>query len=190
MRKLLAAKPFLKRWSGNRFFLALHRLAGGDDAVASLAQVLLNLSYRRKTVVSGAQARIACTLRLIGLLDPRARIIVFGERIEQADALYEQLAQLYPNQAARYHSEVDKEARRLALERYRHGEIRILVSCGHWMRGLTCPRPTSALSSPPRLWSGSGYSAWAASCAAARARSSRACIISMWRNLWRKPLIL
>lgn len=48
MRKLLAAKPFLKRWSGNRFFLALHRLAGGDDAVASLAQVLFNLSYRRK----------------------------------------------------------------------------------------------------------------------------------------------
>lgn len=72
-------------------------------------------------------------------MDPRARIIVFGERIEQADALYEQLAQLYPNQAARYHSEVDKEARRLALERYRHGEIRILVSCRALDEGFDVP---------------------------------------------------
>lgn len=84
-------------------------------------------------------SRLQCVIKLIGLLDKSAKIIIFGERIKQADILYEKLDRLYPNQAARCHSAMDPSARKLALERFRDGEVRILISCRALDEGFDVP---------------------------------------------------
>lgn len=59
-----------------------------------------------------AMARLSYACRLIHSLDSRARIILFGERIEQADQIYRLLSAQYPGQAGCCHSGLGKQARR------------------------------------------------------------------------------
>ena len=138
-RSLISYYPSLKDLRGSEFFRALFRLANDNGNYAYLARLYLNSSHKRKHLTSDAMARLGCVLKLIGLLDKSARIIIFGERIEQADALYEKLDHIYPNQAARYHSAMDPGARKLALERFQHNEVRILISCRALDEGFDMP---------------------------------------------------
>ncbi|MFR6349234.1 MAG: DEAD/DEAH box helicase [Enterocloster aldenensis] len=138
-RTLLFHYPSLKGLSGSVFFQTLFQIAGENGKYAFLARLYLNASHKRKNLTSDAAARIQCVLKLIGLLDKSTKIIVFGERIEQADLLYEKLEILYPNQAARCHSAMDSGARKLALERFRDSEVRILISCRALDEGFNVP---------------------------------------------------
>lgn len=131
--------PVLKGVNGSQFFVELCHIANGGGKYASLARQYLNLSFKRKHLTSDAQARLQCTVKIINLLDRSAKIIVFGERIEQADRLYEKINMLYPNQVARYHSGMDTQARKLALERFHDGEVRILISCRALDEGFDVP---------------------------------------------------
>lgn len=65
--------------------------------------------------------------------------MIFGERIEQADQLYLKLIDTYPNQVGRYHSQMEASAKKIALDRYRSGEIRILVACRALDEGFDIP---------------------------------------------------
>ena len=136
---LVSRDPSLKTLHGARFFRALCQIAGDSGKYAHLARMYLNFSYKRKNITSDAQSRIGCVLKLISLLDRNDKIIIFGERIEQADLLYKKMDALYPNQAARYHSGLGAQARKLALERFQNGEIRILISCRALDEGFDVP---------------------------------------------------
>lgn len=136
---LISKYPYLKGQNGSQFFSTLCQLAGDSGKYAQIARLYLNLSYKRKHLTSDAGARIPCVLKLISLLDKSSKIIIFGERIEQADTLYEKLDALYPNQAARYHSHMDISARRLALTRFQDSEVRILISCRALDEGFDVP---------------------------------------------------
>lgn len=142
--------PSLKMLQGTRYFHALKKLArsggsakvNGSAKVSQLAQAVLALLYQRKTITYSASARINCALQLIEELDSHARILVFGERIEQADRLYEQLNRRYPGRIGRYHSQMEQEAKKAALDRYRSGETRILITCRALDEGFDLPSAT------------------------------------------------
>ena len=131
--------PLLGSSGGGNFFSAVKRLAGENGTAAVYAQIVLALSYRRKALISCAGSRVSCAVELVCRLDKNSKIIIFGERIDQADALYKKLEWLFPNQSARYHSAIDPHARKLALKRFENGEIRILISCRALDEGFDVP---------------------------------------------------
>ena len=137
--KLISHYPSLKGLNRSAFFRRLCQIANEKGDYAYLARSYLNSSHKRKNLTSEAMSRLQCVIKLIGLLDKSAKIIIFGERIKQADILYEKLDRLYPNQAARCHSAMDPSARKLALERFRDGEVRILISCRALDEGFDVP---------------------------------------------------
>lgn len=138
-RRLLSYYPSLKDLSSAGFFRELCQIANEKNAYAYLARLYLNSSRKRKNLTSEAASRLQCVIKLIGLLDKSTKIIIFGERINQADILYEKLDRLYPNQTARCHSAMDPGARKLALERFRDSEVRILISCRALDEGFDVP---------------------------------------------------
>lgn len=138
---LLKYCPSLGRLDNIRFFHKLKHLMHSAESpkLSHLAKAVLFLTYQRKSVVYNAGARIQCTLDLIQQLDPHSRIIIFGERIEQADRLYEQLNRIFPHQVGRYHSQMEAEAKKTALNRYENGESRILITCRALDEGFDIP---------------------------------------------------
>lgn len=140
LNRLTVICPSIKGLNRNQFFGRLNRLSRSGDAVTSvLANQLLILSYQRKSLICCAKARLSCTCSLIRELPSQAKIIIFGERIDQANKLFELLTREFPGQAGRCHSKMDKQVRRQALERFRNGELRILVSCRALDEGFDVP---------------------------------------------------
>lgn len=140
LNRLANMYPPLKDLSAGQFFGTLNLLARGPgSALSSLAGAALSLIYQRRSLVFSARSRLSCACRLIHSLDSRARIILFGERIEQADQIYRLLSAQHPGQAGCCHSGLGKQARRNALERFRNGETRILVSCRALDEGFDVP---------------------------------------------------
>lgn len=133
--------PSLLRLNETQYFHALKHLAASSesDKICLMARAVLALYYQRKEVICCAEARIGCVLELISRLSLQDRLLIFGERIEQADILYRELNLRYPNQVGRYHSEMEKETRKTVLDRYRNGELRILVTCRALDEGLDIP---------------------------------------------------
>lgn len=64
----------------------------------------MNLSYKRKSLVCLAASRISCVNNLVPRLNPEEKVLIFSERISQADELYGLLQKHYPERAGRYHS--------------------------------------------------------------------------------------
>lgn len=137
-RQLSDSYPYLRGLEQAQLFAALRRLAeqDGEDSPASF---YLNLSYKRKTVNCMAASRSACALDLIKQLDPAAKILIFGERIQQAEQVYQALSDRYPSRVGRYHSEMTPQAKKNTLEAYRNGSLRILVSCRGLDEGIDVP---------------------------------------------------
>lgn len=137
IRRLTARFPALKSLEGKQFFGILNRLASGSDPVGSgLANTTLNLTYQRKALIYNAGSRLSCACRLLNCLDSKSKVIIFGERIQQADELYHLLIKQFPGQVERSHSKMGRQAQKNALERYRSGEVRILISCRSLDEGL------------------------------------------------------
>lgn len=99
----------------------------------------MRLSFARKNIVCLAAARNSCALELIALLGIKEKIIIFGERIRQADELYEQLKIRYPGRIGRYHSQMGSQANKNTLELFRDGEIRVLIACKSLDEGIDIP---------------------------------------------------
>lgn len=138
--RLLGLCPSLRLLSGKENFEALRRLTGSkDQTTAKTASSYMNLTFLRKQLVSLAASRISCARKLIRLLDPDAKIIVFSERIRQADDLYHLLQNDWPGKAGRCHSKMGAQANKNTLERFRTGSIRILITCKSVDEGLNVP---------------------------------------------------
>lgn len=138
--KLLKLYPSLNALTQKERFEFLRNIAGGKNRnAAETASAYINLTFIRKRLVCLASARITCTCALISRLDANDRIIIFGERISQADELYHILLEKYPEQVGRYHSKMGQQANKNTLERFRTGSIRILIACKAIDEGLDVP---------------------------------------------------
>ncbi|MDD3363811.1 MAG: helicase-related protein [Syntrophomonas sp.] len=141
LEKLMQCCPFLIGLSSQRFFATLEQLAqvAEDSNVSGLARLVLVLAIKRKDVVYRAESRISCVKNLLTRIPQTSKVLIFNERIEVAEALYEQLQLLFPGQVGRYHSEMDEGSRKNILRKYQDSEIRILVSCRALDEGLNVP---------------------------------------------------
>lgn len=139
-RKLLQACPSLKNLMQADLFEALRSLSGGPNLqIAKTASTYMSLSYKRKSLVALASARIYCAFDLIQKLDQKEKIIIFSERIGQAEELYQLLQEWEPERIGRYHSKMGELANKNVLERFRAGTVRILITCKAIDEGIDVP---------------------------------------------------
>lgn len=132
--------PFLSHLSSNDLFSAIKRIAArsgmdSDNPAASY----LRLSYRRKEITVLASSRNRCALHLIGSLPHQTRILIYSERIRQAEELYQSLQTIYPSQVGLYHSNMPTDRRKNVIRSFREHFTRILISCHCLDEGLDVP---------------------------------------------------
>ncbi|MCD8022979.1 MAG: DEAD/DEAH box helicase family protein [Lachnospiraceae bacterium] len=139
-KQLVQKVPSLGKLNRRELFEELRRLSSVKNAkIARLASTYLNLTYKRRILVCLAASRISCAENLVLRLDPKERILVFGERIDQAEELYGILYRHYPGRVGRCHSKMGEQANRMNLERFRTGEYRILITCKSMDEGVDIP---------------------------------------------------
>lgn len=139
-KKLLKYHPELEDISQKERFETLRRLAGDQNKrISNTAALYLKLVYQRKSLVCLAAARCSCVCDLIRRLGIERKIIVFGERIPQAEELYRLLEIHYPGRVGRYHSQMGQQANCNTLERFQEGTIRILIACRAADEGIDLP---------------------------------------------------
>ena len=139
-KRLIMSRPFLKNLKNKDFIREVTRIANESGMnPEEPAAAYLMLTYKRKDLTNRAQARAECVLSLIGRLSASDRIVIFCERVEQAEDLSRMIKRKYGNICAAYHSEINKTARERILGEYRDGGIRILVSCRCLDEGIDVP---------------------------------------------------
>ncbi len=139
-RRLLRYVPVLRNMGQKERFELLRALAADrEPLIADAASQYIRLSFKRKSLVCLASARIECACELVKLLPFHEKILIFGERVSQADELYRLLEKWEPGRIGRYHSQMGRQANRSALERFSTGEIRILIACKALDEGLDVP---------------------------------------------------
>ncbi|KLU62488.1 type III restriction enzyme, res subunit [Peptococcaceae bacterium CEB3] len=141
LKFLMGVCPFLKGLTKPHFFARLEQLAqqSDDHQLANAARLFLNQALQRKDLVYRAESRLSCVKDLLTRLPLTSKVLIFSERIELADTLYETLRLVFPGQVGRYHSEMDERSRRDILRNYQDAQIRILVSCRALDEGLNVP---------------------------------------------------
>lgn len=145
MTKLKEAYSWLSKLEeASAFFMEVIHLANREDPHGP-AYAFLLLCYRRRKLISEAAYRIPCALQIVKQLPSSERIIFFSEKISQAEALYRQLCEQFPNKAVLYHSEMNEEARRRSLNLFRIHEARMLVCCKALDEGLDVPDASTAV---------------------------------------------
>lgn len=110
-----------------------------NKGIADTARRYMHYTYVRKSLVCMASQRLDCAEELIRLLGIQDKILVFGERIQQAEALYARLKEQYPGKVGCYHSKQGTQANKNAIERFRSGDIRILIACKAIDEGIDVP---------------------------------------------------
>ncbi len=137
--QLYQGYPLLREF-GFSFFPVLKSLAEGKNKkLAHLARTYLMLTYQRKRIVCMAENSIRCACRLLEQAVEGEQCIVFGESIEQADDIYHELRRTYRSRVGRYHSRMGQQANQNALERFKNGEMRILIVCRALDEGVDVP---------------------------------------------------
>lgn len=141
--RLLSACPELGRLDQRERFELLRSLLGHQNkGIADAARQYMHLSFRRKSLICMASARLDCACDLLQYLGIHDKILIFGERIRQAEELYARLRDQYPGKIGRYHSRLGPQANKNALERFRLGECRILIACKAIDEGVDVPDAT------------------------------------------------
>lgn len=137
---LCSSYPMLDKLDQRERFELLRSLTGDKDhRIADTARQYMRLSYVRKSLVCMASERLDCAYNLVQYLGIQDKILIFSERIRQAEILYERIRDLYPGKVARYHSKLGTQANKNALERFRLGDIRILIACKAIDEGVDVP---------------------------------------------------
>ena len=140
--RLRKSCPYLFNQKNTRkFFALLEQLAmsSTEPDLADLAKTFLVISFRRKEVVYRAESRISCVISLLEQISGSLKVLIFNERIDITQNLYEKLLVLYPSQVGCYHSEMDENEKRNVLIKYQNSKIRILVACKALDEGLNVP---------------------------------------------------
>lgn len=122
-----------------RFELLRHLTGDKNKKTAEAASLYMNLTYKRKSLVCFAASRASCVYSLVTRLHIDEKILIFSERIRQADELYQLLQNHYPEKVGRYHSKMGNQANKNILERFRTGSIRILIACKAIDEGIDVP---------------------------------------------------
>ena len=140
LKKLLELFPFLKPMGTEARLRAIRRLArdAGMDPEEPAAAYML-LLYRRKEISVLAEARVRCCVELLSRLEKGERILVFCERIAQAEQTVAALRRSRGEGVGIYHSGMSPSARARNLERFRTGEVSVLVSCRCLDEGIDVP---------------------------------------------------
>ena len=136
---LKKSHPELAGMPTGAFFAYLQKLAKQASDSALTAQTALTLMYSRRTLCHMAAERPLCAISIIEALPVRLKIILFCERIKAAEILYSLLEKQYQDQVGLYHSKMSENARRIILEQYKHGAVRILICCKALDEGLNIP---------------------------------------------------
>lgn len=139
--RLYQQYPSLRDLPEREFLKRVSAIAGesGFDPETLPAAFLL-LCYRRKEISVLAESRIDCCLSLIERLPTKDRILVFCERIEQAEETAGVIRRrLGAGSCGIYHSGMTKEARARNMALFRDGSVRILVSCRCLDEGIDVP---------------------------------------------------
>ena len=119
------------------FFMALEEvIKTGEPDAAELAKTILLLSMQRKEIVYKAKFRTHAVVELLRRIPKASRVIIFGERIETAEEIYQRLKKTYHNEVGLYHSKIPKKQGTNTMRQFTEGEIRILVSCKTLDEGL------------------------------------------------------
>ena len=114
--RLLSAFPELGRFNQQERFELLRSLSGNKNkGIADAARQYIRLSFIRKNLVCMASERLDCAYDLIKSLGIHDKILVFGERIRQAEELYTRLRNDYPGKVGRYHSKLGNQADRKSV---------------------------------------------------------------------------
>lgn len=138
--RLCKVYPSLGKMGKKECFELLRSLCGDKNrTIAEMARQYLMLSYKRKSLICLARARIACVCDLVQRLDKKEKILIFGERISQAEEVYKLLAEVYPGKVGRYHSKMGQQANKNVMERFRDGDSRILIACKSIDEGVDVP---------------------------------------------------
>ena len=135
-RQLVKEYPYLARKKGKDFFREMRQLAREEE---DLPAVYMNLSYQRAGISQNAVARVECVNSLVQKISTSERIIIFSERIEQAEKMYQVLKPVFPGRVGRYHSGLASDIRKNELEIFRRGEYRILITCRAMDEGIDVP---------------------------------------------------
>lgn len=140
LRKLLALYPDLESLDEGRRLQGIRRLAREADMDPShpAAAYLLWL-YRRKEISHLAESRINCCLSLLEHMEEGTRVLMFCERITQAEALLARVRLRWSARAGIYHSQMSREARARNMDAFRTGELRALISCRCLDEGIDVP---------------------------------------------------
>lgn len=139
-RSLVHSYPILKSSNHKERFELISALTKEPDKkTAKAASSYLKLSYIRKTLVCLASERISCAFELVRRLPENEKILIFGERISQADELYRLLQKQYPEKVGRCHSQMGRTANQNTLNRFRDGSLRILIACKSMDEGVNIP---------------------------------------------------
>ena len=134
---LLSEYPELKCMNTDTLLRFLSSLETEDPE--SLPALYCNLIRKRRSIIILASNRIQCTMDLLRITKPEERVIVFCERISQAEQLYQKiLTELTPH-AGHYHSDLTSQMKQYYLDQFRTGAHRILVTCRALDEGLNVP---------------------------------------------------
>ena len=140
LARLYKIYPSLKGLPEKEFVRALSAIAKKADMDPSEpAAAFLLLAYRRKEISVLAKCRSKCCRELLTRLDPSDRILIFCERIEQAEAVCRDISRSGPGRCGLYHSGMTKEARKRVMDAFRENTLRILVSCRCLDEGIDVP---------------------------------------------------
>lgn len=146
IKKLQSAFPELAGLSSAAFMKAVTRIARSanmnpdNPAVAFLLK-----TWERKEICVLANARLLCGLAIIDQLPSRERILIFCERISQAERMAQLVRRRFGNICALYHSSMSRDARERNMDLFRSHQVRILVSCRCLDEGIDVPDATAGI---------------------------------------------
>ena len=138
---LLDQHPWLRELPEQSFIRRVTALAtlAGDDPKDPAVQ-FLRLCYQRKSLCIFAKERIPCCIQLLEKLTGRNRVLIFCERIEQAEAIAGVIRhQFGAGICGIYHSKMSAEARKRNLALFRSEAVQILVTCRCLDEGIDVP---------------------------------------------------
>ncbi len=113
-----------------------------EGELGDLARSYVGATARRKDLLYRAleRSRVASRLVLDSLEAGKRRILLFHERVAEANVLHNELAShLDPTILALEHSELPESERRDALKRFRSGQAQVLVSVRSLIEGIDVP---------------------------------------------------
>ena len=140
LAKLCQEYPQLERLDRQKFLRAVSRMAHeADMAPENPAATFLLKTFQRKEISVLASSRVQCGLAILEGLRPTDRMIVFCERIAQAEEMAAVIRRRLGNICVLYHSGMIREARERNMLSFRENRARVLVSCRCLDEGIDVP---------------------------------------------------